>query len=76
MCIFSFLIEKLEIDKYETPFNNHPILQNNKEEWIYTAIEKTIAKIAKVGLDISIVSYLSPKPIIEQMIQRILAQIS
>jgi hypothetical protein len=48
----------------------------NEEEWIHSAIEKTIAKIPKVGLDINIVSYLSPKPIIQKMIQRILTQIS
>jgi hypothetical protein len=47
----------------------------NKHTWIYGAIEKTIAKMPQVGLDIKVVSYKESKPIVNEMINRIVAQI-
>jgi hypothetical protein len=48
----------------------------NKHTWIYGAIEKTIAKMPQVGLDIRVVSFRGSKPEVKAMINRINAKVN
>ena len=68
----------IALKNYEKTNNNKVFLTligggvfGNEKEWIFNAIKKTIIKFLKTPLDINIVSYRTPNPDIQQLIDSI-----